>query len=124
MIYEKDSVDFKIIKRLHREGERHYFEVRFIGKSIAGTTIILFWFPFFSILIATSTAVDMIAANQTIKDDGNNTIGSASGVFELGFSAPVAPRIDTWVHVTRRYQTGQFYGLLIEKLHLLILQGS
>lgn len=48
-------------------------------------TVIVFWL---SILVATSSAVDTITANQSIRDDGNSTIESDGGVFELGFFSP------------------------------------
>lgn len=42
----------------------------------------------FSILISISSAVDTITGNQTIRDDGNTTIQSGGGIFELGFFSP------------------------------------
>ncbi|KAL8103315.1 G-type lectin S-receptor-like serine/threonine-protein kinase At4g27290 [Apium graveolens] len=50
-----------------------------------GETIIFFSSILLSIFVATSSAVDTISANQTVRDDRNITIVSAGGMFEMGF---------------------------------------
>ncbi|KAK1381941.1 Receptor-like serine/threonine-protein kinase [Heracleum sosnowskyi] len=77
---------------------------------MANTAFILFFFAFSAILLM-STAVDIITVNQTVTDEGNGTIDSASEVFRLGFFSPgksknrylgiwymkILPRVVVWV---------------------------
>lgn len=41
-----------------------------------------------SIMILSSSAIDILSTDQTIIDDGNSTIISSGGIFELGFFSP------------------------------------
>lgn len=70
---------------------------------MAGSTITLCFTLIFSVLITTSTAVDTITANQTIRDGGNSTITSAGGVFELGFFSP---------HISKNRYLGIWYKII------------